>query len=272
MKNLLLNLIVIVCFMSACQSQPQAEPSNVQTTPLKPQTSNNTSNQPVMEKISIETADGLEMTADKYVNSNPDAKWIILCHQARYSRGEYIETALRLVEMGYSCLALDQRSGDAVNGVKNETNEHAVRKGIGTEYADALPDVEAALNYTKNVLGASHIMMVGSSYSASLAVIMAAKYPDDVDAIASFSPGNYFKIDGMDVSDFAKKVNLPAFITSAKDEADSWKEIFANIPSDAKTSFLPELDGFHGSKALWKKNEGHEAYWAAFSSFLKKHF
>lgn len=35
------------------------------------------------------------------------------------------------------------------------------------------------------------------------------------------------------------------------------------------TSAKSEEEGFHGSKALWKENEGNENYWKAVERFLK---
>src|SRR5438477_11180739 len=71
-------------------------------------------------QITFPSADGLIITADSYLQ-NDTLPWILLCHQAGYSRGEYKETAVKFENFGYNCLAIDQRSGDSVNGIKNET-------------------------------------------------------------------------------------------------------------------------------------------------------
>lgn len=226
----------------------------------------------IPEKVSFVSKDNLIITADLYKNINKNANVIVLCHQARYSRGEYIETAQKLVEFGYTCLALDQRSGEDVNGIINETAKLAKKSGLKQEYSDAFPDLEAALNFVKFKFSKSKIMMVGSSYSSALVIIMAAKYPKEITAIASFSPGEYFLIDNKKVEDFAKKVNCPVFIASAKNEAAEWKGILKAIPNQNKVGFLPHGKGFHGSKALWSSNAGNEEYWTAFSTFLLKYF
>ena len=224
------------------------------------------------EKITIKTTDNLMVTADLYKNNSLTANVIILCHQAGFSRGEYIETANRLVDLGYTCLALDQRSGNEVNDVQNETAKLAKELGFKQDYPNALPDIEAGLMYVKQHFGKAKIMIVGSSYSSSLALVMAAKYPKDVIAIACFSPGEYFKIDKLMIADFAKKVTCPVFITSAKNEHDSWSAIYSAIASKKKTSFLPNAKGFHGSKALWSSSIGNEEYWTAFRLFLTTSF
>ena len=87
-------------------------------------------------------------------------------------------------------------------------------------------------------------MLVGSSYSLSLVIVVASKYPKDIKAIASFSPGEYFKINNLTIADFAKNVNCAVFITSAKNEGDNRKAIYDAIPSKNKSSFLPQVKGF----------------------------
>ena len=224
------------------------------------------------EKITFKTTDNLTVTADLYRNDNPNVNVIILCHQAGFSRGEYIETAEKLLTIGYTCLALDQRSGKEVNSVANETAKLAKELGLKQEYPNALLDIEAGLKYVKENFPKAKIMLVGSSYSASLAIIIASKYPKDIKAIASFSPGEYFKIDNLTIEDFAKNVNCAVFITSAKNEGKNWKVIYNVIPSKNKTSFLPNAKGIHGSKALWSSSNGNQEYWMAFKLFLANSF
>ncbi len=46
--------------------------------------------------------DGLPITVDLYIPHPNDAPFIVLLHQAGYSRGEYIEIAPKLNKMGLS--------------------------------------------------------------------------------------------------------------------------------------------------------------------------
>jgi sialate O-acetylesterase len=39
-----------------------------------------------------------------------------------------------------------------------------------------------------------------------------------------------------------------------------------------KNAFLPEVEGVHGSSALWEESEGHEECWKAVEAFLREHF
>jgi len=222
-----------------------------------------------MTTTTFKSTDGLQITADVYTTENPDAPWIILFHQAGYSRGEYREIAPKLNEMGFNCMAVDQRSGNEVNGVENMTHKAAVEKNLKTKYPDAFPDLEAALLHAKKRFYARKSIIWGSSYSASLVFILASKYPSDVAAIAAFSPGEYFTFEGKKIADFAKDVECPVFITSAASEQKDWKKIYESTGSEIKVGFLPSTEGFHGSKALWESKEGHDEYWTALTNFLK---
>ena len=113
------------------------------------------------EKIEFNSLDGLTITADLYEVENP-TMMILLCHQAGYSRGEYINTALQLNALGYSCMAIDQRSGQGVNGVENETKMRAEVKGLETRYLDAHQDIEAAINFLFDKNNKQPIVIVGS--------------------------------------------------------------------------------------------------------------
>ncbi len=148
------------------------------------------------ETIHFTAEDGVKITADQYLISDSDAPFIILFHQAGYSRGEYREIAPKLNKLGFNCLAVDQRSGKEVNGIINKTNKEAKKLKKSTEYIDAIPDLEAAYLYVKDEMKAKKIIVWGSSYSAALVFYLADKYPDGIDGVLSFSPGEYFEING----------------------------------------------------------------------------
>ena len=219
--------------------------------------------------ITIKSPDGVIITADLYILPQAEAPLIILYHQAGFSRGEYRPIAPQLNQLGFSCISIDQRSGDEVNGIINQTHAEAEKLHLATKYVDAIPDVEAAFHYAKNELKAENIIIWGSSYSASLSFYMSSKYPDDIKGIIAFSPGEYFTIDGQEISSFAAQVKCSVFISSAKSEEKKWRGIYEVIPSE-KSYYLPTDEGFHGSRALWSINEGHEACWKEIEAFLKR--
>jgi len=222
------------------------------------------------ELVTFQSEDGLTITGDLYTNESiHEAPFIILFHQARYSRGEYIETADKFLELGYNCLAIDQRSGDEVNGVINETHKEALVKGYATEYIDAMPDLMAAIEFVKQNFEFDELLILGSSYSASLALIIAAQNPGMVDGVLAFSPGEYFKYDDTTIEQFASEIIVPVFITSAREERKEWKAIYEAINDDDKQKYIPEDEGIHGASALWKTTEGNKKYWKAVEKFLK---
>ena len=220
--------------------------------------------------ILLETADGLTIKAEHYEAAKPDAPVILLFHQAGFSRGEYRSIAPRLKEMGFHCIAIDQRSGDKVKGVENDTYAQAVKLELGTDYIDAYPDLELLLNHARKTYPDQKIIVWGSSYSASLTFVLANQYPDLVSAVVGFSPGAYFAVDGKSINDYASVLNCPVFMTCSRDEVPSRREIFDKIPHEAKTFFAPEFEGFHGSRALWPEHDGNELYWEAVSKFLSE--
>ncbi|MEJ2051852.1 MAG: dienelactone hydrolase family protein [Calditrichota bacterium] len=222
--------------------------------------------------ISFPSADDLEISADLYLKYPHDAPFIILFHQAGYSRGEYRDIALKLNEIGFNALAVDLRSGNEVNNVVNETARQAAEKNLPTSYLDALPDMEAAIKYVKDKYASRQVIIWGSSYSAGLVLKIAGDNPGLVAGVIGFSPGEYFERSGKSstfIQESAKHIQIPVFITSAKNEKDRWWLIYQVIPGKKKSYFLPQSDGIHGSRALWDSTPNHEEYWTAVKKFLR---
>lgn len=224
-----------------------------------------------IETIQFPAEDGLLVTADLYQWHDEDAPFIVLFHQAGWSRGEYKEIAPKLGKMGFNCMAVDQRSGKAVNKVINETAKMASNKKLKTSYVDALPDMRAALRLVKTRYPDAQRIAWGSSYSSALVLVLAGTEPELMDVVLSFSPGEYFSKLGKGkdyVTKAASAIKKPVFITSAKNEHKSWKAIFAAIPSTKKQSYLPDTKGNHGSRALWAVQKDSDDYWMAVNTFL----
>lgn len=218
--------------------------------------------------VTFPTTDNLTVTADLYWTGDATKPFIILFHQARYSRGEYLEIAPKLNALGYNCLAVDQRSGSAANGITNETAKAAKAAGLSTNYPDAYPDLEAALAYVVATYAPNRLIVWGSSYSSSLVLVLASEHPDEISAVLSFSPGEYFKLDDKKIADYAKNITQPVFITSAKSEEKDWRPIADQITSAGSVFFVPQASGQHGSSTLNNNVSGHEEYWAAVEQFL----
>ena len=218
--------------------------------------------------VTFPTTDNLTVTSDLYWTGDANAAFILLFHQADYSRGEYLEIAPKLNALGYNCLAIDQRSGGGVNDIINETYKAAKAAGLPTSYTDAYADLQSALRYVESTYAPRKLIVWGSSYSSSLALILASEHPDEIAAVLAFSPGEYFKLDGKKVADYAANITQPAFITSAKSEGKSWRGIADQIKSAGSVFFVPEGNGRHGSSALFEKTANSAEYWTAVEQFL----
>ena len=226
--------------------------------------------------MSFVSKDGLQLTADLY-RPHQDSKtpFIVLFHQAGWSRGEYREIAPRLNAMGFNCLAVDQRSGKGVNGVANDSAARAKKKKLGVSYVDARQDIVAALELVRKRYAKGPLLAWGSSYSAALVLQVTGTTKELADGVLSFAPGEYFARLGKAatwVRDGAKSLEIPTFITSAKREKPNWAAIYEAVPSKKKSSFLPETKGNHGSRALWKQFSDSPAYWKAVTAFLDQNF
>ena len=219
------------------------------------------------EAASFPAADGLVVSADLYLAHPETAPFVILFHQAGYSRGEYLEIAPRLNALGFNAMAVDQRSGSGVKGLPNQTAARAAAAGKPGGYLDALPDMAAAIAYARAGLARGKLILWGSSYSASLVVKIAGDDPASCDALLAFSPGEYFGKSGF-IAASAAGVRVPAFLTSSRFEVGSWAPILEAMPSPGKVGFVPKVSGMHGSCALWSSTRGNEEYWAAVEAFL----
>lgn len=225
--------------------------------------------------ITFPSGDSVQITADLYMTHSPQAPFIVLFHQAGWSRGEYREIAPKLNKMGYNCMAVDQRSGEYANDVDNETFARARAANKPTEFLDAYADMQAAVQYVHTRYAPQQLIAWGSSYSAGLVFVLAAEHKELIHGVVSFSPGEYFARFGKSttfVRDAAASLTVPVFIASAKKEQGQWQGIFTALASPAKTSFLPTTAGNHGSRALWNRFEDHDAYWKALAAFLTAQF
>lgn len=217
------------------------------------------------EKVTFYADDSLKVTADLYFTEQRNP-FILLLHQAGSSRGEYKEIAPKLTNLGYNCLAVDLRSGNKSNYVTNETARRAKDLGKRTKYLNTLPDIHAAIKFIGKY-NPQKIILFGSSYSASLSLVLANEL-DIVKAVIAYSPGEYFRPE-LDVKEKIKGLKKPIFVGTTDLEYRFAKELLAKVDSDTKTIFKPtEGRGYHGAKALWSDNKGSEECWFQLSYFF----
>ena len=207
--------------------------------------------------ITFLAKDSVVVTADLYF-INDSLPYVILCHQAGYSRGEYRETAWKFMKLGFNCVAVDARSGKEVKGVENETAISARELGKPTGYLDAEKDIVAAINYGYKKSG-RQVLLVGSSYSAGLAMKIGAK-SSKVKAVIAFSPGEYFG-DGFSLKGAIGGFSKPLFVTSARSESGDVSVLISGIKLGVVVQFVPKEEGVHGASALWKTTANYNEYW-----------
>jgi dienelactone hydrolase len=220
------------------------------------------------QKVNFISADSVTVTADLYLTDN-SRPYIVLCHLAGHSRAEYREVAKELNRQGYNCLALDARAGNEVFGVVNETAREARKNNKSVNYVDAEPDIVAAIEYAVKLAPDKSVALLGSSYSASLALKIGSNNAK-VKAVLAFSPGEYFG-DALNLKLSIQNISKPVFVTSSREESRTVKILIENIDSRNLVHFVPTGDGAHGSIALWKESPDNVEYWTAMLAFLSKY-
>lgn len=217
-------------------------------------------------EITFKSLDGLIVTGNLY-EADANAHVILLCHQAGYNKFEYADIAPRLNEMGFNALAIDQRSGGVFAGKRNSTFDQAKSMGLSTEFLDAQQDIEAAANFLYEKYD-QKVIAWGSSYSSSLVLHVAAK-SDKIMGTISFSPGDYFGEERPSLASVFSELEKPFLVTSSKRESVELSRLLEGVNlGQNQQQFIPEGNGYHGSRALWEGQKGGEEYWNVLKLFL----
>ena len=222
--------------------------------------------QPSGDMTLLIAKDKTRVYASYYRAMNNNSRIAILFHQADSNRMEYEPVLSNLHVAGFDTLTVDQRSG----GTKwNFDNATVKRLSASTEYADAYPDLEAALDYAIKRKYKT-ILVMGSSYSASLAIVLASNNPDKVDGVAAFSPGEYFP-DKNWIKTATARLKVPLFVTGATNEKQRVSEILINAKDKDVTLSIP-LNSVHGASTFRPdlNPEGHKQNAAELVKFVER--
>ena len=213
--------------------------------------------------VILRAADGVMVFGSWERASRARQGTIAMFHMAGSNRGEYAPIAKELARLGWDSLAIDQRSGGQLWGQSNET-ARGVRGEAG--FGQALPDLETALAAVRQDNPAGPILIMGSSYSAALAFVLAAQ---GVDAVLAFSPGEF--IAGRSIRTAASLVTCPLFVTSSSDPAEvaDAKRLLEASPSRLKRQYVSS-HGTHGASTLRADSnpDGQAENWQAVRDFL----
>jgi pimeloyl-ACP methyl ester carboxylesterase len=218
-------------------------------------------------RVNFPSADGLNVVADKYF-VHDTLPWILLFHQSGSSRGEFREIAPKLIRLDYNALAVDLRHGKEINYVTNETSLAAQVMDLPRTMTDAREDMLAAMEWVKGQSDKPFVLF-GSSYSASLAMILARDNPG-TSAVIAFSPGEFFGAPNL-VRNAVRNLDIPVFLASTRREYPYITELSSGIGADKKIIFTPsESQGTHGAKALWGSDPGSKEYWLGLLMFINR--
>jgi hypothetical protein len=219
------------------------------------------------QEVTFTAKDGLKITAYQYVMDS-SYSFILLFHQEGYSKGEYKETARKLLKLKYNVLAVDLRTGGTINFVPNSTAIEAKTKGFPSDFLSSRTDIEAAIDYAFSIKN-KPVILFGSAFSASLC-LLEGKDNDKVKAVVAFSPGEYFEPD-FEVQEKIAGYNKKVFVAGTQLEEKYIKLLMSGVSEKNKTIFIPkEGAGTQGSKALWRTNPTQRGYWLNLFLYFKQ--
>jgi dienelactone hydrolase len=218
------------------------------------------------EPVTLHAADKVTVYGTLSKARAENDKVLLLFHQAHASRHEYDALIARFNQLGYDTLAIDQRSGGDLFGGHNQTVQ---ARGRSADYLDVAPDLDAALAWARDRHYGT-IVAVGSSYSSALVILLAARHPPGLTAIASFSPGEYFDDKDL-IKDAAAKVTIPFYVTTDPAEAGNVTEVLRKAQGDNIIHYQPKA-GVHGASTLVESRDpdGYAANLKSFEDFLRK--
>ena len=200
------------------------------------------------QKIELTSKDGITVHG-WYYESEESTGAIALFHQAGSNAlAEYSGIAARLVEAGYSVLAIDQRKGGSRLGGENLTSAQVDEESLS--YCDAYPDLEVATNYL-NERSRRKIIVWGSSYSAALVLKLSIEHHDQVMAVLAFSPASGGPMGECSANQFIEALKVPTLALRPAREAEI-ESVRAQLDLFEEQGFETYIspEGVHGSSML----------------------
>lgn len=226
------------------------------------------------QEISFYTNDSIQIMGDLY-ELNKTATTILLFHQGgSNARAEYGSIIPRLIENGFNILAIDQRMGGQTYGNYNRTIANIPDHSFANPYTycDAYNNLEAALNYIIQSKFTGKKVLWGSSYSASLAIQLAATHPKDISGVLAFSPASGGAMADCPPTVYFEKLTLPLLLLRPSSELqnEKAKAQFELAIQNGHQTYIAE-QGVHGSSMLVEERVGTgvEENWSVVSRFLE---
>lgn len=217
--------------------------------------------------LTFYATDQVEIYADYYETFAESNKYMLMFHQAEYSRGEFQQIAERMIKLDFNCLAVDMRHGKEINYVNNETAIKAKQSGMNVTLLSCENDILAAINYVYSIDPYAQIFLMGSSFSASLC-LKVARERGDIKAVIAYSPGEFFGT--MSVAEAIKGLQVPTYIYCTQNEYPYVTQLASGITAAKQVIFKPEEgNGAHGAQTLWWDSDTREECWLSLLFFLK---
>lgn len=189
--------------------------------------------------IQIQTADGLQLSAEATVSAKAEVG-VIFVHQLRRSNRDWTDLSNRLAAAGFTTIAVDLRG-------------HGKSAKAGTELASEdhsgmVADLEASAAWLRTQ-GVKQISCVGASIGANLCVRLGAKDPSVMNLVL-LSPG--LNIKGITSGDALQRYGDRPVMIVASDEDRVSKRAAGILEQVAKGQVQYELleRGGHGTQML----------------------
>lgn len=173
-----------------------------------------------MSTLFLITQDGIELAG--IYRSSGQGKIAILLHMMPATKESWDAIAEKLLERGYASLAIDMRGHgesrmDGTLDYKNFSEEQQQAKRL---------DLEAALEWARTQgFDETHIILIGASIGANLAIRALAEHPNLPLAMA-LSPGlNYRGVTTDDAIKHIRPTQRVVLVASDDDDRPSWDSV-----------------------------------------------
>ncbi|MFG0306942.1 MAG: alpha/beta hydrolase [Phycisphaerales bacterium JB040] len=230
--------------------------------------------QPAPTELAIPSTDtGAEpftIHADLYLpedGAEPRALVLAFHMAGSNARTEYAPVLVpALLERNLAVLTPDLRLGGSRIGGTNRTAQALQDAGVPElgSYCDAYPDLVSVLAYAESWLEDTGqdlpVVAIGSSYTATLVLRLAAEEGDRIDGVASFSPAAGNPMRGCQPQDFLDDIEIPMLLAVPEREASDSKR--ALLARGERLGGLTHIEpaGVHGSLLLDpQRNTDHDA-------------
>jgi pimeloyl-ACP methyl ester carboxylesterase len=230
------------------------------------------SGQASTREVLIETSDGIVLTGDLlWTEETRGRPFLLLFHQGgSNARAEYGSMIARLSAEGFNLLAVDQRRGGDRFGGVNRTVERLGDREF--TFCEAYADLEATLAYARELEPSVWPVIWGSSFSAALAIQLAAGHADEVSRVLAFSPASGDPMAGCEPGAYVEDLAVPALFLRPASEMEI-PRVAAQLETFQEQGHQTYVadPGVHGSSMLNPERvEGDvEPTWAVVLRFLR---